>query len=107
MNMKKQIYINYKRQNKWLGIIDYKSLLFVVTYGLAIILLLKKININFVVSLYAFIILMSPLIVLMFINTKNVSAIDILIIIIKYFLKNKIYINFKYYSNDKCYIYKK
>jgi len=104
--MKKQIYSNYKRQNKWLGIIDYKSLVFIVIYGFIIFLLIKKINFSFTVSLYIFIILMSPLIVLLFINTNNGSAIDILIILLKYFFKNKIYVNLKYYSKDKCYIYK-
>lgn len=104
--MKKQIYSNYKRQNKWLGLIDYKSLLFVITYGLVIIFILKKISFNFVISFYIFIILMSPFLVLLFVNTKSYSAIDILVIIMKYFFKNKIYVNLKYYPNDKCYIYK-
>lgn len=104
--MKKQIYSNYKRQNKWLGLIDYKSLLFIITYGLVIIFILKKVSFNFILSFYIFIILMSPLIVLIFVDNKNGSAIDILIIIIKYFFKNKIYVNLKYYSNDKRYIYK-
>lgn len=106
MNMKKQIYTSYKRQNKWLGLIDYKSLLFVIIYGISIILILKKMNLNFIISLYIFIILMSPLIVLVFINTRNGSAIDIIYMVITYFFKNKKYVNLKYYSNDKRYIYK-
>ena len=104
--MKKQIYLNYKRQNKWLGLIDYKSLLFIIIYGLAIIFVLKKISLNFVISFYIFIILMSPLVIVILINTKSGSAIDILFIIIKYFFKNKLYVNFKYYSKDRQYIYK-
>lgn len=106
MDKKKQIYINYNRQNKWLGIIDYKSLLVSIIYGLIIILVLKNIKFNFIISFYIFIILMSPLLVLIFITTKNGSAIDVLLIIIKYFLKNKMYINTKYYNNDRRYLYK-
>ena len=39
-------------------------------------------------------------------NTKNNSAIDVIVIIIKYLLKQKKYVNLKYFCNDKMYVYK-
>ena len=40
-NSKHYIYLNYKRKNKWLGIIDYKSLIIICIYIFVIIYFLK------------------------------------------------------------------
>lgn len=106
MNEKKQIYMNLKRQNKWLGIIDYKTLMFIIIYCLILVVMLKQLQFSFTISIYVFIILVSPLIALNFINTKNNSAIDVIVIIIKYLLKKKKYVNLKYFCKDKNYVYK-
>ena len=37
---RKRIYANFERKNKWLGIIDYKTLCFVLGYAGIIILIL-------------------------------------------------------------------
>ena len=40
---RKRIYANFERKNKWLGIIDYKTLCFVLGYAGIIILILRNI----------------------------------------------------------------
>ena len=106
MEDKKRIYKNLKREIKWLGIIDYKTLTFIIIYCLVIFVILKKLQFNFTISIYLFIILTGPLIVINFVNAKNNSAIDVIVIIIKYLLKQKKYVNLKYFCNDKMYVYK-
>lgn len=104
---KKQIYTNYKSQNKWLGIIDYKSLTVIIIYTLLIFLFVKEINLSFKISVYLFTILVSPVFIILCFNTKDGSTIDILLIVITFFVKRKIYIDLKYIDNKKGLIYKK
>lgn len=104
---KKQIYASYKSQNKWLGIIDYKSLTIIIIYTLIIFLFIKNLNFNFTLSFYIFSIFVSPVFVILCFNIKDDSAIDILIIIIIFLRKRKIYTNLNQLSTKKEYIYKK
>lgn len=101
----KRIYANYKAPNKWLGIIDYKSLLVLIIYALILILIIKNLNLKFVSSFYIFIILLSPSLAILCVSNKNVSSVDMLYVIIRYFIKNKIYLDVKFISNNKRYKY--
>ena len=49
---RKRIYANFERKNKWLGIIDYKTLCFVLGYAGIIILILSKIAIKYIYFLF-------------------------------------------------------
>ena len=104
---KKQIYSSYKSQNKWLGIIDYKSLMVIIIYIILIFLFIKNLNFSFTASLYIFTLLVSPIVIIFCLNTKNGSAIDILIVIIMFLIKKKIFIDLKDVTNKKGYVYKK
>jgi hypothetical protein len=98
--MKKRIYANYKRGNKWLGIIDYKSLSFIIIYAVVIFFILKNINLKLKYSFYFFVIFMSPVISLITINLKNESAIDAMITVLKFIFNRKIFVNTKYIKKD-------
>lgn len=102
---KKEIYMNYKRQNKWLGIIDYKTLTIVIAYSLFILYLLINLKLSFKISVYVFSILIIPIIALMFVSSKNGSAIEILVVIIKYMLNKKIFVDTRYLDKNKMYKY--
>ena len=54
-NNKVEIYLNYKRNNKWLGIIDYKSLIFICVYIFFIVSILKFIPIKLEYLIYLFV----------------------------------------------------
>lgn len=104
---KKEIYMNYKRQNKWMGIIDYKTLTIVIGYIIIIFYIIKSFNLSFSASVNVYSVLITPAIALMFINNKNGSAIEILIIILKFLINRKIFVDTKYYKKDKLYKYVK
>ena len=51
---KQSIYKNFKRKNKWFGIIDYKSLVIVIVYIFSLITILKYINLKLEYLIYIF-----------------------------------------------------
>lgn len=92
----KETFMNYKRNNRWLGIIDYKSLTALVIYLIVLWNSLNLTGINLEYKIYIFISLTIPVIVLLCIHINDESAIDVIIIILKFSLKNKIYIDTNY-----------
>lgn len=112
INDKKNIYMNYKRQNKWLGIIDYKSMVCILIYTFGIIYFLSLVNINLEIRIYIFFVLVIPIVALFCLNTnnQNISTVDILIIILKYKFNSKIYVDIdskKYFGPIKYIKYDK
>lgn len=104
---KVEIYLNYKRKNKWLGIIDYKSLIYMCIYIFIIVSILRVIPIKLEYSIYIFIFLVIPIVALILINVGDDSAIDTLIVIFKYCVNNKIYVKKEYIKKLDKKIYKK
>ena len=93
---KKNIYYNFNRKNKWLGIIDYKSLLIIIIYVIIVINAIKIFNVNFNIAIYILILATLPVIVICTIDVNNETCIDMLLIIIRFFKHKKIYTNKKY-----------
>lgn len=91
----KEIFMSYKRNNKWLGIIDYKSLAFLGIYLTILWNILELIPTVLEYKLYIFLFLSIPICVILCININDESAIDVVIIIFKFSFKNKIYTNIK------------
>lgn len=89
---KVEIYFDYKRKNKWLGIIDYKSLIVLCIYFFIIVSILKFIPLKLEYIIYLFLFLIMPAVALVFMNVGEESAIDTLIVILKFGLYNKIYV---------------
>ncbi|MDD2376010.1 MAG: hypothetical protein PHD15_01970 [Clostridia bacterium] len=89
----KEVFMNYKRNNKWLGIIDYKSLTFLVGYLAIIWNIINLLNIPLEYKMYILILLSIPVTVMLCLNINSESAIDVAIIIIKFNFKNKIYVS--------------
>lgn len=97
----KVMYTSYKRNNKWLGIIDYKTLCVILIYVWLIINILELINLSFEKSLYIFLFLTVPLISIMLININNESTINVIISIIKFFINKGIYVDKRYVKMNK------
>lgn len=89
--MNNRIYKYYKRNNKWLGVIDYKSLIVILIYFLMLILVLKIIPIPLKYKIYTFIIFFIPVLSFLFVNNNGESSIETVIVIIKYLFFRKIY----------------
>src|SRR5574344_2524937 len=92
---RQNIYSNYNRKNKWLGIIDYRSLSFLLIYVFIIITILKFTNLKLEYSIYIFIFLVLPVILIVLVNINNESAIDVLITVLKFYISKGIFTNIK------------
>ena len=101
------IYKNFNRKNKWFGIIDYKSLVILLIYVFCVITILKFINLKLEYLIYIFLFCTVPVISAVFININNEVAIDVIIIIVKFYIKKVVFVYIKdkkYYKNN---MYKK
>jgi len=96
----KEMFMNYKRNNKWMGIIDYKSLAFLVAYLAIIWNVIDFFNIPLEYKMYIIISLSIPVSVMLCININSESAIDVVITVIKFKFKNKIYVTDYLYVED-------
>jgi len=99
-NIKYTIYSNYKRNNKWKGIIEYKTLLILAIYFLLSINIIKYFNFSFLTSAYVLLVLFIPAFAIVFIDVQNENGISALHVILEFYLKNKIYVKLGLYS--KC-----
>lgn len=109
--MENRTYSNYKRINRWKGIIDYKSLTFLISYIFIIFNFINMLSISFEIKFYIILVLTFPVGILLIVNVNNQSAVDALLVVIKYILKRKIYINTKLVDvkdvNKTCKIFSK
>ena len=99
------IYSNYKRENKFLGLIDYKSLMFCLIYAFIVFYICSFLPLNIEYSIYLFIFLVIPVIAIFCVNINNESAIDVIITIIEFLMKKSIYVRKDYIFDFKKDIY--
>lgn len=104
---KQRTYQNFNRKNKWMGIIDYKSLLVLIIYMFIIFSAIRLLNLDFKISIYLFSFFTVPIISAVIININNEVAIDVILIILKFYIKNKIFIHKKELKKDRITLYKK
>lgn len=97
MDIKKQYIfpLNYKRKEKFLGIIDYKVVIFIAILSGVVLFLIKDINISISWKIFIFIlfVIFPSIFVLVGVNGENM--IDFLYFIIKYLLKEKVFVYMK------------
>ena len=73
---KQKVYNFYSRKNKWLGLIDYKTLLFCVIYVFIVFKIICLFNISYITKIYIVANLLLPLIIFILFNLKEESIID-------------------------------
>lgn len=95
---KQEVYNFYRRKNKWLGIIDYKTLSFFIIYFFIITKFVSFLDIYYLYKVYIIINLILPLIIFIIANINEESIVDKLIVIISYFINRKKYIKKEYYA---------
>ena len=83
---------NYSFKNKFLGIIDYSSLIFIISCGLIIFLFVHLLIENINVKIFIFIIFFLPILLFSIIGFNHENIIYIFIYIFKYFKNNKLYL---------------
>ena len=97
----RMMYTSYKRENKWLGIIDYKTLCIILIYVFIIISVLEIVNLDLEKSLYIFLFLTVPFVAVMFININNESTISVVLAILKFVINRGIYVDKKFHKINK------
>ncbi len=101
------IYCNFNRKNKWLGIIDYKSLAIISVYLIICIYLLSLIPLSMDILVYIFVFLSLPVIAIFCVNFNNETIIDMVIIILNFLFNKKIFVDLKYADILLNEVYKK
>lgn len=89
----KRIYSNFERKNKWLGLIDYKTLSLIGIYVSIIIFVLSKINIELIYKIYILAFFSIPVCAMFICSDLNQDSVfDMFVIILKYLVKKCIYV---------------
>ena len=101
------IYSNFNRKNKWLGIIDYKSLVVILIYIVLVYYMLNLFNLNIEIFFYLFLFFTVPVIAVVVVSNKDETLIDMIIVILKFKLNSKIFVKKEYIKDLKNEKYKK
>ena len=88
---KKKIFPSFRRQNKWLGIIDYKTLALFGVYLYVIYLICNLIGLSSSSMTATLIVSSVPMVAILFVNSKDETAIDILITVVRFYFSKKTY----------------
>lgn len=83
---------NYNFKSKLFGIIDYSTAIINVIYDLFIFCFCNLVFKNINIKIFLFISLCFPLFILSVLGLNNENIISVLIYLIKYFLKPKLYL---------------
>lgn len=86
---------NYKYANKFLGIIEYRTLLPLCIYGILIFFILYLIKLNFFISFGIFIVLFVPPMILFGVGINNEPFLPFLICIHKFKKNSKVYLYYR------------
>lgn len=84
-------YPNFKQSVKWLGILDYKAIIFVVCYFFLIFFLLRIFIQNILIAVYITSILTIPLCVMVYSYMNQEDIFLMIKIVIKYIISRKKY----------------
>ena len=97
--MEKDCYTNFNKDFKWLGIIDYKSLIFLLLY-LSILWNISSLFVSSVIyRVYIEIIFAIPIFGLFYSNKSSESISDIIYTVLKFVFSPKLYV-FKIDTNN-------
>ena len=98
---KQRIFNFYSRKNKWLGIIDYKTLSLSAIYVLVLFKICMSLGIQLEFKIYIFLNLVIPLFIFIVLNIQEDNIVLKLEFILKFVLNKKIYVNYNPYAYRK------
>lgn len=90
---------NYKFKNKILGIIDYPTALINIIWNIIIYFLLKNISISISIRIFIFSTLSFPVLLFTMLGFNNESPIYTIKYLVKFFIRPKLYLFKKEYTN--------
>ncbi len=89
---KQEIYNFYNRKSKWMGLIDYKTMVVLLIYFFIILKIVISLNIKIILRVYIISILLTPAVVFIILNFNEECIVDKLLVILKYCMNKGIYI---------------
>lgn len=90
---------NYNFKSKFLGIIDYSTLLLNIIWDLFIFASINLIFENLTIKIFIFITLCLPILLFSIIGFNHENILYIILYLIKYFKNNKLYLYNKTFNN--------
>jgi len=84
--------MNYKNKEKFLGIIDYRTLGVILLFSLAVFFILKNIEIELVFRVSIFIMVVGFFSILILVGINGENMLDFLYFILKYAVNEKVYV---------------
>lgn len=91
-NVEKDNYSNLNRSSKWLGIIDYKSLIILLVVMFAIWNVLGIFLEDTIYRIYVLAIILIPFVGLFYANKSHENISDVIYIVLKYMISPKLYV---------------
>ena len=91
-NIDKDNYPNLNRCNKWLGIIDYKSVIILLVLIYIIWNILGVILTNQIYRIYILIIMLIPILGLLYANKSQENISNVIYVVLKYIVSTKLYV---------------
>lgn len=85
-------YPSFNKSLKWLGILDYRSIIFVFVYFFIIFFLLRFFLQNILIAIYISAILTIPVCVMIYSHINQEDVFLVMKIIVRYIFSKKIYI---------------
>ena len=84
--------MNYKKKEKFLGFIDYKCVVVIFVFAFLIFSILKDLELNITVKVSVFIVVVGFFSVFILIGVNGENMLSFLYFMLKYLLKEKVYV---------------
>lgn len=98
---KQRVFNFYNKKSKWLGIVDYKTLVFGILYAFIAFKIIFLLNTTYTIKIYIYINMILPLVIFILLNIQEESIIDKLKVIICFYIFRRRYINMNFFSKQK------
>lgn len=94
--------INYKNKEKFLGLIDYKIIATIAILAFIMFYILKNIEISLTIKVTIFILVIGFFSILLIVGVNGENMLDFLFYIIKFLMKEKVYLYRKEEEVKRC-----
>lgn len=98
--LKSKVFGNFNRKTKWLGLVDYKTLIFLAIYVYSIYCVTGIFKIQVLARIYILVIFSIPVLILTTMYMSEESVVDMFITVLKYVVKPKRYVHIPKKSDD-------
>lgn len=91
--LKSKVFGNFNRKTKWLGLVDYKTLIFLAIYVYSIYCVTGIFNVKMLARIYILVIFSIPVVILTTMYMNEESVVDMFTVVLKYLVRPKKYVH--------------